>query len=286
MALDPAEIGRRLRAHRVGAGLKPEDVAARLGISRAALYNYEKDGVTRLDLVEGIAEVLGVSVGNLLGIGTEHHAEAAVFFERLFQLEAEASRILAYFEPTSHLLATPAYAERLALMLREALAGDAEGLAAADRTLAALAKRRAQAGARRRDVISIVSLPGLAAMLREGLVGRDGLPAQALAERRAWAAEEIARIAALCADPPLGVSIGVLEHAPPSQTFQILSGPKGAVAAASPFRLGGRPNVTLGVATITADPAAVALYERLAERLWTAALKGEAAAKRLRALLG
>jgi hypothetical protein len=78
----------------------------------------------------------------------------------------------------------------------------------------------------------------------------------------------------------------VLEHAPPSQTFQILSGRGGAVAAASPFRLGGRPNVTLGVATITSDPAAVALYERLAERLWAAALKGEAAAARLRALAG
>jgi transcriptional regulator with XRE-family HTH domain len=286
MPLDPAEIGRRLRAHRIGAGLKPEDVAARLGISRAALYNYEKDGVARLDLVDGIAAVLGISVGNLLGIGTEHHAEAAVFFERLFQLEAEASRILAYFEPTSHLLASPAYAERLSLMLAEALAGDAEGLAAADRTLAALAKRRAQAGGARRDVVSIVSLPGLAAMLRDGLVGRDGLPAATLAERRAWAAEEVSRIARLCADPPLGVTIGVLEHAPPSQTFQILSGPAGAVAAASPFRLGGRPNVTLGVATITADPAAVALYERLAERLWRESLKGEAAARRLAALPG
>jgi transcriptional regulator with XRE-family HTH domain len=193
MALDPAEIGRRLRAHRLGAGLKPEDIAARLGISRAGLYNYEKDGVTRLDLLEGIAEMLGVSVGNLLGLGTEHHAEAAVFFERLFQLEAEASRILAYFEPTSHLLASPAYAERLALMLREALAGDPAGQAAAERTLAALAKRRAQAEAGRRDVISIVSLPALAAMLRDGLVGRDGLPGAVLAERRAWAAEEVAR---------------------------------------------------------------------------------------------
>ncbi|MCS6931178.1 MAG: helix-turn-helix transcriptional regulator [Acetobacteraceae bacterium] len=286
MALDPAEIGRRLRAHRIGAGLRPEEVAARLGISRAALYNYEKEGVTRLDLVEGIAGVLGVSVGNLLGIGTEHHGEAAVFFERLFQLEAEASRILAYFEPSSHLLASPAYAGRLALMLRESLEGDAEGLAAAERTLSALAKRRAQAGASRRDVISIVSLPGLAAMLREGLVGREGLPPEALAERRAFAAEEVAHLARLCADPPLGVAIGVLERAPPSQTFQILSGPKGTVAAASPFRLGHRPNVTLGVATITADPAAVALYERLAERLWAASLKGEAAARRLRALLG
>ena len=150
MAVDPAEIGRRLRAHRVGAGLKPEEVAARLGISRAALYNYEKDGVARLDLVEGIAEVLGISVGNLLGIGTEHHAEAAVFFERLFQLEAGASRILAYFEPTSHLLATPAYAERLALMLRESLAEDADGLAAASRG-AGLRRVRPRRGGRSGD---------------------------------------------------------------------------------------------------------------------------------------
>ena len=42
MAIDYVQVGQRLRAHRVGSGMSPEQVAERLEISRAALYNYEK----------------------------------------------------------------------------------------------------------------------------------------------------------------------------------------------------------------------------------------------------
>ncbi len=40
MAIDYFQVGQRLRAHRMGLGLSPEQVAEQLEISRAALYNY------------------------------------------------------------------------------------------------------------------------------------------------------------------------------------------------------------------------------------------------------
>jgi predicted transcriptional regulator len=42
MAIDYFQVGQRLRAHRMGIGLSPDQAAKQLGISRAALYNYEK----------------------------------------------------------------------------------------------------------------------------------------------------------------------------------------------------------------------------------------------------
>jgi transcriptional regulator with XRE-family HTH domain len=42
MPVDFQQIGLRLKAHRLGAGLSTEETADRLGVSRAALYNYER----------------------------------------------------------------------------------------------------------------------------------------------------------------------------------------------------------------------------------------------------
>ena len=53
----------------------------------------------------------------------------------------------------------------------------------------------------------------------------------------------------------------------------------------SPFRLGGEPNVRVGVAMITSAPDAVSLHEKAINDMWSRALKGEAAADCLRRLL-
>ncbi|ONG58987.1 hypothetical protein BKE38_00670 [Pseudoroseomonas deserti] len=282
MALDMRQIGARLRAWRLGTGLAPDVVAARLGVSRAALYTYEKDGIPRLDLLERAAALLGVSLAALIGIEVEHFASAAGFFERMRQAEAEADQILACFDPISILLASPAYPDRLRQMLAEAPGGDA---GAGARALAVLEARRAQQAGRARPLTALVALPRLAQLLQTGLVGRDGLAAQILAERRGWAREEVAAIAARLEAPAIGVQIGLLEAVPPSQTFEVLLGGGTERVAVSPFRLGEYPNVTDGIATLSAEPATVALYAGLARRLWDGALKGERAAARLRQLL-
>lgn len=287
MAVEPRRIGERLRAMRLAAGLAPELVAERLGISRAALYKYEKEGVDRLTVLDAAAGLFGVSLTALLGIETEQFASSAGFFERMRELEGEAEQVLAWFEPVSVLLTSPAYLDRLGVMLRESLAGDAEGLAAAERCLATVQARRDQAtGPRAPAVTSVVGAPQLARLLRGGMVGRDGLPEAVVAERRAWAREEVARIVAMLEAPPIGVQIGVLEAVPASQSFQVMRLRDGrTVVAVSPFRLGDHPNVTFGIATMSGEPATVGLYERLAGGLWRRALKGPPAAELLRRLL-
>ena len=54
---------------------------------------------------------------------------------------------------------------------------------------------------------------------------------------------------------------------------------------ASPFRLGEFPNISMGVASITAASEAVALYEKLAEGLWARAYCGVDGANLLRRLI-
>jgi transcriptional regulator with XRE-family HTH domain len=287
MGFDARQIGERLRAMRQSAGLAPETVAERLGISRAGLYKYEKEGVDRLSILAPAAELFGVSLAALLGIEAEHFAAAQAFFDRMRRLEAEAEQVAAWFEPVSILLTSPGYLARLEVLLRESLEGDAAGLRMALACLPVLEARRRQAAAPRAPAVtSVVGAPQLARLLREGLAGRDNLPGPVLEERRAWAREEVERIAALLEAPPMGVQVGLLERAPPSQSFQVLRLRDGRqVALVSPFRLGDRPNLTFGIATVTAEPATVGLYANLAAELWQRALKGPPAAALLRRML-
>jgi transcriptional regulator with XRE-family HTH domain len=286
MPIDQGQIGKRLNAYRVGSGLSPEELAARLGISRTALYNYEREGVGRLDVLERVAEVLGVSVATLIGVDTEHFPTASGFFERMRQLEEEADQIVATFEPISFLLTSPEFPERLSVMLREALTDDPPGLLATEQVLSFLAERRAQRHrVRRQSVTSIVAAPQLARLLRTGLIGRDDLPATVRAERRRWARDEVARIAELLAAPPIGVQVGIVEATPYGQTFQLVHLRDRSLVAVSPFRLADQPNVTIGIASITAEPETVRLYDRLAQTLWARALTGSAAARRVERLI-
>lgn len=84
------EIGQQLRAYRLESGLKADEIAARLGISRAALYRYEKGEVIKLDTVRRLAEMLKVSPFALLGIGVEYFSRPIALHERLRQIEEDA----------------------------------------------------------------------------------------------------------------------------------------------------------------------------------------------------
>jgi hypothetical protein len=53
----------------------------------------------------------------------------------------------------------------------------------------------------------------------------------------------------------------------------------------SPFRLGGEPNIRVGVAMITSAVDGVALHEAAIQEMWNRALKGERAAHFLHRLL-
>ncbi|RYE74113.1 MAG: XRE family transcriptional regulator, partial [Hyphomicrobiales bacterium] len=74
MAIRFEEIGERLKAYRLGRRLQAEDVAERLGISRAAVYRIEAGGVVKIETLERLATLLETTVASLLGAGVEYYS--------------------------------------------------------------------------------------------------------------------------------------------------------------------------------------------------------------------
>ncbi len=112
------EIGQQLRAYRLEFGLRAEEIAARLGVSRAALYRYEKGDVIKLDTVKRLAELLSISPLSLLGIGVEYYNRPVGYFERLRQMEETADQILEVFGPLCYLTTSDSVRLGLAVGLR------------------------------------------------------------------------------------------------------------------------------------------------------------------------
>lgn len=283
-----AEIGARLRAHRIGRGLSPEALADRLGISRAALYRAEKGEIAKIEMLNAIAGELDVSLPTLLGVGVEYVPTATGFFERMRQIEAEAEQIIGLFSPVSYLLTSEEYDAVLAEVLRESASHgpEADAAGAAIGPLLAILRQRKETFRRRRPLIaSIISSVDLERFLLAGLAGRNDLDAAAVAARRRRALAETRHIAALMRDQAIGVQIGLAQEPIPSTSFQIVRRQGRAVLTISPFRLGQQPNIRIGVGLITAAPEALALHEGIAERLWTGALKGAEAAAEVERLI-
>src|SRR5487761_964369 len=103
------EIGHQLRAFRMESGLRAEEIAARLGVSRAALYRYEKGEVIKLDTVKRLAELLKISPLSLLGIGVEYYSRPIGYFERVRQLEETAEQMLLVDGPLCYLTTSPGF---------------------------------------------------------------------------------------------------------------------------------------------------------------------------------
>lgn len=289
MAIRFEEIGQRLRAYRLGSSLGSEEIARRLGISRAALYRYEKGEVIKIETIERLAELLGVSLPSLLGVGVEYYANALSYFERMRQLETRSRQVIAHFEPISWLLTSADYSRHLRQMLLESIPRGAVDRGAAERQAAdvmeILDARKAEARSRGATIVSLVSLVQLERFLRIGMIGSFDLPAAIRAERRRAARREVAGIADLMENEPIGVQVGVVEDVLPSQTFQIFRQAEGGFVAVSPFRLGELPNIRIGVASVTATREAVELYEKVADDLWRQASKGARGADQIRALV-
>src|SRR5829696_4840235 len=120
------DIGNRLKAFRLGSGLSADEIAKRLGISRAALYRFEKGELTKIDTLQKLSELLGVSVPTLLGVGVEYIASAVSYFERLRQIEETAERVVVLAGPISYLLASDSFDAKLAEVLAESIPDDIE----------------------------------------------------------------------------------------------------------------------------------------------------------------
>jgi transcriptional regulator with XRE-family HTH domain len=283
------EIGKRIRAYRMGAGLSSEEAAKRLHISRATLYKYERTGVVKLETIDRLASIFGVSVSSLLGSSIEYFNSPVSFFERKRQLELQSVQIFSYVEPISLLLTSIDYTAHLRKMIVEGLAPNFVNKDAMmrriDDIIRVLDDRHSNARQRKMNVTSVISAVQIDRFLQTGMIGNYDLPAKIREERRLLARLEIERLAAQMGKEPIGLQIGIVNEILPHQTFELIRHHEDAWVAVSPFRLGEFPNVDLGIATITSSEEAVALYESLARDMWARACHGPEGAKLLRNLI-
>lgn len=285
-----AEIGQQLRAYRLESGLRAEEIAARLGVSRAALYRYEKGEVIKLDTVKRLAELLKVSPLSLLGIGVEYYSRPAGYFERIRQVEETADQILQAYGSICFLTTTEAFDAALADGLLAA-ADVAEtdrpaARSAAEQVLTLLMARKRAYQQRRPGIIAIISEAAVRTFLDTGLVGAATLPAALREKTQRVAAGEIGHIADMMDAEPMGLQFGLLPDGGSTSEFSIVRSGDRATLAVNAFRADGIPTSQTGVAMITGADEAVAAHQRVAEAVWREALKGKTAANRLREILG
>ncbi|HTJ90172.1 MAG TPA: helix-turn-helix transcriptional regulator, partial [Acidocella sp.] len=206
------EIGQQLRAYRMESGLKAEEISARLGVSRAALYRYEKGEVIKLDTVNRLAELLKISPLTLLGIGVEYYSKPVGYMERIRQIEETSDQILQVFGPMCYLISSDHYDNILAQIYEEAAeamgADRAAARAASEQLLNVMISRKRMYAARKPSIIGILTVSSIQKFLTEGVAG-----AVTVGERLRHAAREVAQremelIANLMESEPIGLQLG------------------------------------------------------------------------------
>ena len=289
MAIRFDDIGNRLKAFRLGSGLSADEIASQLGISRTALYRFEKGEVAKIETLEKLAELLSVSVPTLLGVGVEYIPSALAYFERMRQIEESSEHIIVLAGPISYLLASASFDQALGEILRESipdsLPARKRALEQVDDIIAVLHQRKETYRRRRPGIVNLISATEMEHFLENGLVGRLGQSDKVRRERRGLARAEAEHFIALIEEAPIGVQIGIVADTLPHASFQLFRQPDRQILALSPFRLGEQPNIRVGVAMITSAPEALALHEKMAQDLWQRALKGPAAVRLMRGLL-
>ena len=290
MSMRFTEIGQQLRAFRLESGLRAEEIAARLGVSRAALYRYEKGEVIKLDTIKRLAELLKISPLSLLGIGVEYYNRPIGYFERVRQIEETADQVLQLAGPLCYLTTSDAYDNALAEAFEESAdQAGAERMAMrsmAEQVLGILAARKRMYAMRRPSIIAMVSLPAVQRLIEVGIVsGSSNMSDRVRRICRNVAAQEVANIATLMETEPMGLQFGLLAGSPPSSSFKIMRARDRVNLGINPFRTDTHPGAQTGVAMITGADEAIAAHQRVAEASWREAIKGPSGAARLRQML-
>jgi transcriptional regulator with XRE-family HTH domain len=283
-----ADIGQQLRAYRVESGMRAEEIAARMGVSRAALYRYEKGEVIKLETIRRLAELLKVSPLSLLGIGIEYFARPGAFQERLRGLEEQADQILIVGGAHYYGVTTEAFDGAVAEAWTQAVAAGSDRpaqLALVEQTLGALAARKRLYQQKRPTIICVLSESSLVRGLQEGLAPGLTVPEATRTRCREAARREAENIANLMESVPIGLQLGLATGPQPSSIFMVLRGRERAHIVTSAIAPDTPPGAVTGVAGITAAEEAVTVYQRVAESMWRDAAKGAAGAQRLRALI-
>jgi transcriptional regulator with XRE-family HTH domain len=289
MSMRFTEIGQQLRAYRLESGLRAEEIAARLGVSRAALYRYEKGEVIKLDTIKRLAELLKISPLSLLGIGVEYYNRPIGYFERVRQIEETADQILQVSGPLCYLTTSDAYDSALAEAFDET--ADQAGSdrmamrSMAEQVMGILAARKRMYAMRRPTIIAMISLPAVQRLIEVGIVAGPHLSDRVRRICRDVAIAEVENIATLMEAEPMGLQFGLLAGSPPSSFFKIFRARDRVSLGINPFRTDTHPGAQTGVAMITGADEAIAAHQRVAEASWREAMKGPSGAVRLRQML-
>ncbi len=284
-----AEIGQQLRAYRLESGLRAEEIAARLGVSRAALYRYEKGEVIKLDTIRRLAELLKISPLSLLGIGVEYFARPAAFQERLRQVEEQSDQMLQVGGTLCYPVTTDAFDGAVAEAWTEAADASPDRLLArtqVEQMLGLLTARKRLHQSHRPNVIAILSESGIRRMLAEGVAPGLAVSERARTRCRLAARAEAESIAEQMESVPIGLQIGLISGPDPAGPFMVMRGRERAHVVGSAFAPDTHPASSSGVAFITSADEAIGTHQRVAEAAWRDALKGPDAAARLRDVIG
>jgi transcriptional regulator with XRE-family HTH domain len=284
------EIGQQLRAYRLESGLRAEEIAARLGVSRAALYRYEKGEVIKLDTIQRLAELLKISPLSLLGIGVEYYSRSVGYFERLRQVEETADQILQIDGPFCYLTTTDAYDIALSAAFDEVIdqagAERAAMRANAEQVLGIMSARKRMHAMRKPGIIAMLPAGRMKQFLAEGVAASVSLSDRTRRLCRQAAVAELGHIADMMEAEPMGLQFGLLQATEPTTSFTILRAGDRATLAVNPFRPDTPPQVSTGVGMITGAEEAITAHQRVAETQWREALKGAAGATRVREMIG
>ncbi|MGC8470355.1 MAG: helix-turn-helix domain-containing protein [Acetobacteraceae bacterium] len=284
------EIGQQLRAFRLESGLRAEEIAARLGVSRAALYRYEKGEVIKLDTIQRLAELLKISPLSLLGIGVEYYNRLSGFLERTRQIEETADQILQLSGALCYLTSSEALdaflAEAHAEILEQVGADRATLKTTIDQVQSLLGARKRAYTMRRPGIIAMIPADAITRFVSAGVAGGLPLSERLRSRAREVAVSEMALIATLMETEPMGLQFGLLTGGEPNGAFEIIRTRDRASLSVNPFRVDSHPAVSAGVAMVTAADEAIVVHQRVAEINWREAVKGTAAAARVRQLIG
>jgi transcriptional regulator with XRE-family HTH domain len=284
-----SEIGEQLRAYRLESGLRAEEIAARLGVSRAALYRYEKGEVIKLDTVMRLAELLKISPLSLLGIGVEYYNRPVGYFERLRQIEESADQIIQVGRAYTYLITTSRFDQLITEVMEIWARGNKTDSATARNTAeqlhGILLARKKAYQQRHPTIITVYSVDNIEALVRHGLCRGLNLPQAMRTRCREAAIHEVENLIGLLQDDPLGVQLGLLEDTPIGGAFNLLRGRERAALALNPFNADGPPEGQFGAAMITNAEEAITTHQRVVEYCWRNATKGQAAVARLSSLV-
>ncbi|OYV40341.1 MAG: transcriptional regulator [Acidocella sp. 20-61-6] len=208
------EIGQQLRAYRMESGLKAEEISARLGVSRAALYRYEKGEVIKLDTVNRLAELLKISPLTLLGIGVEYYTKPIGYMERLRQIEETSDQILQVFGPLCYLTTSDHFDSLLSQIYEEqaesAGVERAMARAAAEQLLGVMNARKRMYAARKPSIIGILTVSSIQKFLMDGVAGPVPTSERLRNAARDVAIREMELVANLMESEPIGLQLGLM----------------------------------------------------------------------------